>query len=161
LRTEVIVAGILGAWLWLGIPGASAQSGRAFVLIVNRANPVETVTAAELRDMVLGTTSTWGSGRRVTVVLRERGTEERRMLGWACCRLSEAEFDKTLLRSVFAGESVGAPKTVNTSGAVKKFVFNVPGAIGIIDSADLDDTVKPITFQGRRVGESGYQLVTK
>jgi hypothetical protein len=141
---------------------ADAQtSPRSFVLVVNRNNPVDTVTAAQLRNMVFAAQTKWASGRRTTVVLLDPGSIERRLFAWACCRLSPAEFEKALLQSVFVGETVGGPKVVSSATAVKKFVFNVPGAIGVIDAADLDDTVKPITLDGHRPGDAGYLLAHK
>jgi hypothetical protein len=136
-------------------------SPRSFVLVVNRNNPVETVTAAQLRNMVFAAQTKWASGRRATVVLLDSGSIERRLFAWACCRLSPAEFDKALLQSVFVGETVGGPKVVSSATAVKKFVFNVPGAIGVIDAADVDDTVRAITLDGHRPGDAGYLLVHK
>jgi hypothetical protein len=41
---------------------------------------------------------------------------------------------------------------------VRKFVFNVPGAIGYLRAADVDGTVKVIKVNGHRVEDSDYPL---
>jgi hypothetical protein len=41
---------------------------------------------------------------------------------------------------------------------MKRFVFNVSGAIGYLRADELDDSVKVIRVDGRAPGEAAYRL---
>ena len=51
-----------------------------------------------------------------------------------------------------------SPKTLATPVGVRKFVFNVPGAIGYLRASDVDNTVKVIKVNGHRLDEADYPL---
>jgi hypothetical protein len=121
--------------------GATAAE---FAVIVNRSNPVTALSRRQLRDLIGGTRSTWGNGRHVTVVLREPGSPEREALLRFCCQPPADPAG-----AVTAGEAAMPPKIVSTALAVKQFVFNVPGAIGVIEAQALDDTVKAVPIVER------------
>jgi hypothetical protein len=59
---------------------------------------------------------------------------------------------------VFTGESFVSPKTLQTSADVRKFVFNVPGAIGYIRAADADPSVKVVRVDGHLPADKEYSL---
>ncbi len=58
--------------------------------------------------------------------------------------MTETEFSRHFLQGLFTGEVFVSPKTLSTPVGVRKFVFNVPGAIGYLRAADVDGTVKVI-----------------
>ena len=55
--------------------------------------------------------------------------------------------------------SAAGPRTARDADGVKRFVFNVPGAIGVIRLADVDDTVKVLRVNGASPGDPHYPLV--
>jgi len=58
------------------------------------------------------------------------------------CQMNETDFIIIPAR-LFTGEVLVSPKTLATPVGVRKFVFNVPGAIGYLRVSDLDPSVKP------------------
>lgn len=128
-------------------------------VIVNRSNPVATIGRRELRSLFLGERTTWASGRRVTLVLREPGQPERSAALRLIYGMSEADLTRHFLHQTFTGSSSAGPRSLATADGVKRFVFNVPGAIGLVRLADVDDTVKMIQINGAAPGDQGYELV--
>ena len=74
------------------------------------------------------------------------------------CHMNETEFSRHFLQGLFTGEVFVSPKTLSTSVGVRKFVFNVPGAIGYLRASDVDGTVKVIKVNGHRPDEAEYPL---
>jgi phosphate transport system substrate-binding protein len=128
-------------------------------VIVNRNNPTEALERRELRALFLGEKTTWPHGRRVTLVLREPGQPERTAAIRLIAGMSEDDLTRHFIHLTFTGSSAGGPRTLATAGGVKRFVFNVPGAIGVIRLADLDDTVKALRIGGVAPADAGYPLV--
>ena len=127
-------------------------------MIVNRANPIASVSRRELRAIFLGEQSTWQHGRRTTPALREPGHPERAAALRLIYGMSEAD---SAAISCIARSRAAAPRvrTLATAEGVKRFVFNVPGAIGLVRLADLDDTVKALKVDDAAPGDAAYALV--
>ena len=51
-----------------------------------------------------------------------------------------------------------SPKILSTPIGVRKFIFNVPGAIGYLRVSDVDSTVKIVHVDELLPGEKGYKL---
>lgn len=138
-------------------PAAPARAHLA--VIVNLANPIAALNRAELRSLFLGERTTWTHGRRVTLVLREPGQPERAAALRLIYGMSEADLTRHWLHRTFTGSSTAGPRTLATAEGVRRFVVNVPGAIGLVRLADVDATVKPIAINGLPPGDPGYPLV--
>jgi len=123
-------------------PLSKGADATALVIVVNRKNPVPSVSMADLRKMLLGERSHWPDGDRVTVVMRQPKEPERDAVIRLVCKLNDLDYTRMVLRSVFTGELRSAPKLLDTSAGVVRFVYNVPGAIGYIRATELDDSVK-------------------
>jgi hypothetical protein len=153
---------LLGASLD-GVPAESpdkqsGQSPNSLAIIVNRSNPVEDLSYAELRRIFLGERSLWPDGRRITLVMMQPGQPERKTVLHEICRMSEADYHKHLLQKLFTGEVIVSPKTLASPPGVRKFIFNVPGAIGYIRASDLDSTVKVLHIDGHLPDDKDYRL---
>jgi len=127
-------------------------------VIVNQSNPIEDLSLKELKAVFLGERSHWPNGRRITLVMMDPGVPERKAVLRDVCHMSETEFSRHFLQGLFTGEVFVSPKTLSTPVGVRKFVFNVPGAIGYVKASDLDGTVKVIHINGRSVDDAEYPL---
>jgi ABC-type phosphate transport system substrate-binding protein len=156
-----VVAGLAPTAGLSGTPAAPAASvGRVpLAVIVNRSNPTESIGKAELRTLFLGERTTWPHGRRVTLVLREPGQPERAAALRLIYGMSEDDMTRHFIHQTFSGSSAAGPRAMATPEGVKRFVFNVPGAIGVIRLADVDDTVKVLRINGAAPGDAHYALV--
>jgi len=148
------------------VPRANGAAERSMValgeeplaVIVNKSNPVDDLSSAELRKIFLAERRTWPGGRKITVVMREPGQTERETMLKLICRMNDSDFNKYFLQLSFTGESQATPKVLATAGGMLRFVFNVPGAIGYVRAAELDASVKAIRVDGRAPGDSLYRL---
>jgi ABC-type phosphate transport system substrate-binding protein len=139
-------------------PPAAAIARSHLAVIVNRTNPIASLSRRELRAIFLGEQSTWQHGRRTTPALREPGHPERAAALRLIYRMSEADLSRHFLHRTFTDGSAG-PRTLATAEGVKRFVFNVPGAIGLVRLADLDETVKVLKVDEAAPGDPAYTLV--
>ena len=130
----------------------------SLAIIVNRENPVENLSMAELRAVFLGERSHWANGRRITLVMMEPGQPERDTLLRDVCRMSESDLRRRYLQGLLTGEVLVSPKTLSSPAGVRKFVFNVPGAIGYLRPEDVDDSVKVIRIDGHLPSDAEYSL---
>jgi phosphate transport system substrate-binding protein len=127
-------------------------------IIVNQSNTIDDLSLKDLRTVFLGERSHWPNGRRITLVMMDPGLSERKAVLRDVCHMNETEFSRHFLQGLFTGEVFVSPKTLSTSVGVRKFVFNVPGAIGYLRASDVDGTVKVIKVNGHRPDEADYPL---
>lgn len=140
-------------------PTAQASvADQNLAIIVNQSNTIDDITLKELRTVFLGERSHWPNGRRITLVMMDPGEPERKAVLRDICRMSETEFSRHFLQGLFTGEVFVSPKTLASPTGVRKFVFNVPGAIGYVRAADVDGTVKVIRVNGHTVDDPEYPL---
>ena len=161
----LIVAGLLfgvrshssvpGAMFW---PEGQFPTEQNLAIVVNRSSTVENLSRTELRRIFLGARGHWPNGRRITVVMMEPGQPERAAVLREVCQMSESEFNNHFLHGLFTGEVFVSPKTLANSEGVRKFVFNVPGAIGYLRASDVDSSVKVIRIEERSPFDKGYPL---
>jgi len=162
IRYPAIILVILATAALLDPPPRSrVQAARAKVglaIIVNRENPIDGLSMAELRAIFLGERSHWANGRRITLVMMEPGQEERDTVVRDVCRMSDSDLRRRYLQGLLTGELLVSPKTLANAVGVRKFVFNVPGAIGYLRPEDVDESVKTIRIDGHLPGDSDYPL---
>jgi ABC-type phosphate transport system substrate-binding protein len=134
------------------------DSGQTLAIIVNRANPVDDLSFAELRKIFLGRRSHWPNGRRIAIVMLEPGQPERETVLREIYRMTESEYRDHFLKGLFTGEVFVSPKTLSSPAVVRRFVLNAPGAIGYLRESDVDESVKVIRVDGKLPDEKDYIL---
>jgi len=127
-------------------------------IVLNTANATDNLSLVQLRSIFLSERAHWSDGQKITVVMREQGHPERALILRAVCRMSETDFNQYLMHSTFTGQVQGGPKLLTSAPGVRKFVFNVPGAIGYLRAAEVDRSVKVVRIEGRLPGDEGYRL---
>jgi ABC-type phosphate transport system substrate-binding protein len=132
-------------------------SEEGLAIIVNQSNPVENLSSVELRKVFLGEKSHWTNGRRITLVMMDPGPERKSVLR-DIYHMNESDLSNHFIHGLFTGEVFVSPKTLATPVEVRKFVFNVPGAIGYVRAADADSSVKVLRIDGRLPDDKEYKL---
>jgi len=141
-----------------GAPAPVAVADDTLAIIVNQSNTIDDLSLKELKTVFLGERSHWPNGRRITLVMMDAGLSERKAVLRDVCHMNETEFSRHFLQGLFTGEVFVSPKTLSTSVGVRKFVFNVPGAIGYLRASDVDGTVKVVKVNGHRPEDADYPL---
>lgn len=155
-----VVTLLAGVWILRRVPIVSAAAGAddALAIIVNQSNPVENCSFDELRKIFLGERSHWPNGRRITIVMLDPAQPERKVVLREIYSMSEKDLNNHFIQGVFTGAVLAAPKTLSTAADVRKFVFNVPGAIGYVRGTDVDPSVKTLRIDGRLPDDKDYRL---
>ena len=132
---------------------------QVLAIVVNRSNPINNLSSAELCKIFLGTRSQWPSGRRITVAMLDYGEPARKAVLRQVYRMDEESYRNYFLKEVYRGEVFAAPKTLDSPVVMRKFIFNAPGAIGYLRSSDVDASVKVLRIDGRLPDDKDYSLV--
>jgi ABC-type phosphate transport system substrate-binding protein len=164
---RLVIIGVAMSWV-LGLSHNPARAGASapepdsvqdnLAIIVNTTNPVDDLSLPELRKVFLGERSHWANGRRITLVMMEPGQPERKALIREVCQMNEHDFGRHFLHGMFTGEVFVSPKTLASPIGVRKFVFNVPGAIGYVRASDVDSSIKVVRVGGRLPTDKEYSL---
>src|SRR6266567_5285433 len=141
-----------------GLPPETPVPTEPLVIVVNRSNPVDDLSFAELRKIFLGNRSHWANGRRITLVMREPGEPERRTIVRDVCGMNEDQLKNHFVHGLFTGEILVSPKILASPVGVRKFIFNVPGAIGYLRVGDVDDSVKVVRIDELLPDNKDYKL---
>lgn len=128
------------------------------VIVVNHSNPINELSFDELRRIFLGSRSHWPNGRRITLVMREPGEPERKTVLHDVCGMNEDQFKNHFVHGLFTGEILVSPKILASPVGVRKFIFNVPGAIGYLRVGDVDDSVKVVRIDELLPDDKSYKL---
>jgi hypothetical protein len=72
--------------------------------------------------------------------------------------MTEDQMKTHFLRGLFTGEILVSPKVLSTPLGVRRFIFNVPGAIGYLRLRDVDDSVKVLRIDELLPDDKRYKL---
>jgi ABC-type phosphate transport system substrate-binding protein len=146
---------------------ASQAAADDVAVIVNKSNPVASLTMAELRTILLSPRSKWSSGSIIAVLMTQPGQPERSGTLKIVCGMSETDFNLHFIRgwrnvdgSTSRGN--GDRPTVFSSGVqLRQSVASLPSAVGFIKASQIDDSVKVVAIDGDRPGQPAYKLKLK
>jgi hypothetical protein len=116
----------------------------------------------QVRSLFLAGLKRWPNQKRVILVRPPAQSPPSLYLMHTLLGMEERDYQRELAGAEFRGEESVAVKVLNSDGAVCRFVFNVPGAAGLVAAASLlsaDCTgVRALRIQGKSPGEAGYRL---
>jgi ABC-type phosphate transport system substrate-binding protein len=164
LLSLALAASLFALASLLSIPPRIARAaGDPIVVIVNQANPVDNLSASELKKLFLSDRSRWDTGKSVAPVILAAGAPERTVFLKIVCGMSDSDFSKYFMQAAFTGKSATPPKEVSSSAALKSFVASSPGAIGFVKAGDFhgdgsDGGVKSVKVDGVAAGDAAYKL---
>ena len=156
LRSAAPLGGVAG--LLVSMPAAAFGQGPEIAVIVHPDVPVDNLTIAELRRILLGDREFWTSGMRVALFLRAPVARERDVAVKDVCQMTEAQFRQHWIGKVFRAETPSGPKIVYSPESTIEQVSRTPGAIGLVQSPVTAKNVKVLKIDGRAPGQSGYKL---
>ena len=129
----------LVAMIALLLAGGSTQAFATATLIGNPGIAHEKLDASTVKAVFLGKKVAWDSAGRITLAVLKGGPVADEFLKGAVDMNSSA-FNNHWRRLAMTGGGT-APKTFDKEEELRKFVSETAGAIGFIDSANVDDSV--------------------
>lgn len=135
---------------------ASVAFATDFAVIVNSANPVRTMTFAELAKIFRAKTSSWPGGKNITLVLRDPGSPAAKFI-------IERVMGGSLVEGKLVLNDPGRKSTVpvvfaQSDEEVLKIVEGNPGAIGVIDVYNITSGVNVVKIDEKQPFDPGYVL---
>jgi ABC-type phosphate transport system substrate-binding protein len=129
---------------WSSVHGAQEPS---FVVIVNKANPIKTMTIAELRRIFMKQTRMWPHAESVVPVDWDATSPIREAFSKQVMARSVREMgDYWVQQGVTQG--LVPPSTQRSTRAILRFVSSVPGAIAYAPAGEVDDSVAVVKLIG-------------
>lgn len=117
----------------------ATERAQGVVFIVHPGVPDITVSPAEVRNILLGTKTSWSSGPIRLVVQREGAAHE-----WVVREFTQRtpdQFDKFWKKQVFTGKGT-MPALAKSEAEAVELVATTPGAFGYASRAAVTDKVK-------------------
>jgi hypothetical protein len=133
----------LVALLALVLAGGSTPAFAAATLIGNTNVAGEKLDAATVKAVFLGKKVAWDGAGRVTLAVLKGGPVADEFLKGAVDMNSSA-FNNHWRRLAMTGGGT-APKSFDKEEDLRKFVAETPGAVGFVDSANVDGSVAVLT----------------
>lgn len=113
-------------------------------IIVNKANSVDGLSKAELHNIYLGNTSTWGNSKQIIIVDYIADNELRKNFSKDYLDLSPKRVSMIWIKASLSGKTV-PPKVFHTEDEIIRFVSENEGAIGYLSKPrELPESLKII-----------------
>lgn len=163
LKSPNLGAAILLAALCLksglhAIPVFAAGKGTDIAIVVRPDVPVDNLTFADLRRILLGDRQYWSSQLKVTLLMRAPGARERDVVLKDVYQMSEAQFRQYWIAKVFRAEAQSGPKIVFTNETAVELALAIPGAVAFMETSQVPKGLKVLKINGALPGEKTYPL---
>jgi ABC-type phosphate transport system substrate-binding protein len=142
----------------LAVFAAAGLEAGDVAIIVHRNHPQDALTMTELNRVFRLDQQHWKNGDRIDLVLQISGSAKDAVILDRVYHMKADELKPFWLGKVFRGELTAAPRTFASDMSVKQYVSASLRAVGYIDSALLDNSVKALSIDGKKPGEPGYPL---
>jgi ABC-type phosphate transport system substrate-binding protein len=143
MRLHLAAVGVF-ILLWTVVPAAGERS---FVVVVNKANPVKSLTVVELQRIFMKQTRMWPHAESMVPVDWDATSEIRQAFSRQVLNRSVREMAEFWVQQSIT-QGLAPPSTQKSSRAVLRFVASVPGAISYVPPNEVDDSVNIVKVTG-------------
>lgn len=154
LRCWILAAAILGS----ARAGSPPIADGDIAIVVRTDVPVDNLSFAELRRLMLGDRQFWASNLKVTLLVRAPGAREREVVLKTIYQMSEAQFRQYWIAKVFRAEAASGPRIVYSNETAAELASSIPGAVAFVDATQVPKGLKVVKINGSLPGEKGYPL---
>jgi ABC-type phosphate transport system substrate-binding protein len=100
----------------------------------------------------------WKGGDRINVIIQQARRAEKNVMLKKVFRQTDEGLNTYLLHRMFTGEISDLPQIESSNERVKQEVRKQPNAIGFIDAATVDNSVKVLKIERALPGTANYPL---
>src|SRR5215472_5331720 len=129
-----------------------------FAVVASPDVPMDSVSMADLRKLFLGDRQFWNPNLRVALLLRAPVARERAMVVWTICKMSESQFGQYWIGKVMRADCTTMPRQFNSNQAAMDLVRTMPGAIAVVNAAQVQSGLKVLSVEGKLPNQPGYKL---
>ncbi|SRR6266700_1843902 len=123
---------------------------KQMAVVVDKANNLNDITAADLAKIFQSNTKKWPDGRNVTIVLSDLGSVDLQQALQHLLKMTPAEVN------TFVAAHKVSFVVVESSNSLLKLVESTPGAVGLVDVYALTRKVNVVKIDGKLPLEPGY-----
>jgi len=146
------------AGLCFGISRSFAAGQSDIAVVVRPDVPVDNLSFADLRRVLMGDRQFWASNLKVTLLVRGPGARERDVLLKSVYQMSEAQFRQYWIAKVFRAEAASGPRIIYSNEMAIELAEAVPGAVACVDAGEVPKGLKVLKINGTLPGEKAYPL---
>ena len=146
------------ALLLLASLAPAAEPKPEFAIVASPDVPVDNLSMTDLRKLFLGDRQFWSSNLRVSLLVRSPVARERAVVVWTICKMSEAQFGQHWIGKVMRADCTTSPRLFPSNQAAIDLVRNMPGAIAIVNAAQVPKGMKILSVEGKLPSQPGYKL---
>jgi ABC-type phosphate transport system substrate-binding protein len=154
LRCAILAAALCGS----GLAGSPPAPEGDIAIVVRPDVPVDNLTFAELRRLMLGDRQYWASNLKVTLLVRAPGAREREVVLKTIYQMSEAQFRQYWIAKVFRAEAASGPRIVYSNETAAELAAAIPGAVAFVEAAQVPKGLKVLKINGALPGGKNYPL---
>jgi hypothetical protein len=153
---------LLAALLAVPMPHYAASPMGGFAAVVHQSNPTHNLRFRDLVLLFQGTSREWPTSSAVVLVERDAGSAPFRYLMGRLLNTTPGEYKRSLQNIEYRGDLPVSIKILNSDTSACQFVFNVPSAIAIVETASLAlpacAGIQVLRIDGKLPAEEGYRL---
>ncbi len=126
-----------------GLADESSHKANKMVVVVSRANPVQSLSKSQVEDIFLGKSLAFPDGRRAVPVDQAEGSEERGRFYTEVLGRTAAQIRTHWSRLVFTGRG-RPPRSVGSREELVQVIANDPQSIGYIERHLIDGSLRVV-----------------
>ena len=138
------------------VEGGAATNPNTLAVIVNKGNPLNDLSVAELRKILLGERTVWKGSRKIILLLPTVGSVERQT-ALRLVAMDESNYKQYWQEKASGGDGTVAP-TASASGFAVNVVAETNDAIAVVPLADVKGSVKILRVDGSVPGDPAYPV---
>jgi hypothetical protein len=142
--------------------GNASEPVPSFAAVVHQSNPTHDLRFRDLLSLFEGDNRHWPNNSGVVLVERDAGSAPFQYLMLRLLNTTPGDYKRRLQNIEYRGDVPVSIKTLNSDAAACQFVFNVPSAIAIVETASLTlpacRPVQVLRVDGKLPSEEGYRL---
>ena len=151
---RTVFAGIGALLLALAAPVAAKD----MALISNKSNSLPAIALPDLVKVCKGQMGRWPDGKPVTIVMRQPGSAEMKIVEEKIYSLSTQDLRELIASANHNRADRPAIILGNSDEEVIHKVESMPGAVGLVDLYSITGAVQVVKIGGKLPLESGYLL---
>ena len=133
----------IGSLLIATLIAFAAPAAAELVIIVNPKNSVSSLTAEQVTNIYLGRTGSFPGGAAATPLDHKEGAALRDEFYQKVTDKNPGQVKTYWSRQMFSGKG-SSPRELASAAEVKRAVAGDPGALGYVDRASVDASVKEV-----------------
>ncbi len=155
------VAGTLVLAICLGGSARAQCPANGLAVVVNKTNPTEGLSMAQLRRLLLGDMRNWPDKKKVALIAPDPQSATFKCMLSSIVRMTDVEYRRFIASAQFRGDEPIDLHSANSGAAAAQMIAGTAGGIAIVDASALPAiaaSVRVLRINGKQPGEAGYPL---